>query len=145
MTDPADTGGQAAPRWLMVVAIVALAWNLLGFAALAMDALNAGTALPEAQAVYAATVPLWAQAASWIAVGAGIAGCLLILRRQARAVVAFAVSLIALIVQDAWLFVLSGAQAVFGPTPLVMQAMVAAIAVGLLWLANHARTNGWIR
>lgn len=133
-----------APKWLIWVAVLALMWNLLGFAALAMDTLQAGPALTEAQATYAATVPVWAKVASWVAVGAGIAGCLLLVRRQAKAVVAFAVSLIALVFQDLWMFVLSDAQTVFGSAPLVMQAMVAAIAAALLWLAMQSRSKGWI-
>lgn len=135
---------QAAPKWLNWVVVIALLWNLLGFAALAMDSLQMGPPLTPEQAAYAAAVPIWAKAASWIAVGAGIAGCLLLLRRQTRAVLAFAVSLLALVVQDVQMFVVADAGTLFGSTPMVMQAMVALIAAFLLWLAVSGRRKGWL-
>ena len=135
---------QAAPRWFVPVAAIALLWNLLGCAALTMDALAVGPPLTDAQLAYASTVPLWAKAASWTAVGAGVAGSILLLWRKASTIFGFAVSLIAVLIQDLWMFILSDAQAVFGSSPLVMQAGVAAIAMVLLWLANQARTRGWI-
>lgn len=144
MAETSDTARQAAPKWLNWVAALALLWNLLGFAALAMDTLQMGPPLTPEQADYAAAVPIWAKAASWIAVGAGIAGCLLLFRRQVRAVVAFAVSLLALIVQNVQMFVMADTGALFGPTPMVMQAMVAIIAAVLLWLAISARSKGWL-
>lgn len=145
MTENQSFGGATvAPAWLKWVAIIALVWNLLGFAAVAMDTLQAGPPLTGEQAAYAAAIPVWAKVSSWIAVGAGTAGALLLLRRQARAVGAFALSLVGLVGQDLWMFFLSDAASVFGTAPLVMQSLVAIIAVALLWLAIHARKAGWI-
>lgn len=135
---------QDAPKWRNWVAVFALLWNLLGFAALAMDSLQMGPPLTPEQAAYAASVPIWAKAASWVAVGAGIAGCLLLLRRQARAVLAFTVSLLALVVQDVQMFVVADAGSLFGSAPMVMQGMVALIAALLLWLAVSGRGKGWL-
>jgi len=142
--DPVDALTRSVPRWFRWLVVAGLLWNVLGFVAVAMNTLGAGPPLNDAQEAYGASVPIWAVAASWIAVGAGVAGCLLMLRQQARAISALATSLVAILVQDLWMFVLSDTQMVFGSMPLIMQSIVAAIAVMLLWLASHARTKGWL-
>lgn len=148
MTDNQTTAlptPQSAPPWFSAVAVIALLWNLLGLAALMVDALSAGPPLTAEQAVFAATVPAWTHSASWIGVGAGVAGAILLLRRSNRAVTAFTLSLIAVIVQDVGMFGIADATAAYGQTPLIMQGCVLIIALLLLWLAIRAKAAGWTR
>ena len=134
---------QAAPSWFPAVAVIALLWNLAGLAALMMDALAVAPPLTAAQAAYATTIPGWSISASWIGVGAGVAGAILLLRRSNRAVSAFAISLIAIIVQDVGMFGIADAIAAYGQAPLMMQGCVLVIGVLLLWLAAKAKSAGW--
>jgi hypothetical protein len=53
-------------------------------------------------------------------------------------------SLAALIVQDAWLFVLSGSALEAQQVALVLQGLVLLIAIGLVLLARNAAVRGWL-
>ena len=132
------------PRYFVPVAIVALLWNLLGLAALAMDAMADPAALTPAQQALAASTPLWAKIGSWVGVGAGALGSLGLVLRKSWAVPLLAISLAGVVVQDVWLFGMADVGAAYGSAPLVMQGVVLAIAVALLLLARNARAKGWL-
>jgi hypothetical protein len=132
------------PRYFVPVAIVALLWNLLGVAALAMDAMADPAALTPAQQALAASTPLWAKIGSWVGVGAGALGSLGLVLRKSWAVPLLAISLAGVVVQDVWLFGMADVGAAYGSAPLVMQGVVLAIAVALLLLARNARAKGWL-
>lgn len=136
-----------SPAWFAVIAALALLWNLAGLAAVVGDLrLSAAdiAALPEAQQLMYKARPGWSVLASVVAVLAGTAGCLGLLLRRRFAVWAFGLSLLALVVQDFSLFVLSNAVAALGMAPLIMQGLVFLIALGLLYLGRHAAKQGWL-
>jgi hypothetical protein len=96
------------------------------------------------QAMYAAR-PAWAVAAFAVAVWGGLAGCVgLVLRRRWARPLLLA-SLVALVVQDVGMFVIAGAASGAGPTAIVLQSMVLAIAIGLVLLARLAERRRWIQ
>lgn len=134
-----------APVWFLVVAVVALLWNLLGCAAVAADfALVASGNIPaDQQALYAAR-PMWAVLGSCVGVLAGALGCIGLLLRGRWAVPVLVVSLLGVLVQDAGFFVMSRSAAL--PTvALAMQTVVLLIAIGLVLLARMAAGRGWLR
>ena len=132
------------PKWLMPVAVVALLWNLIGAAALAMNAAADPAALTPAQQALVDSTPLWAKIASWFGVGAGALGSLGLVLRQGWAAPVLLISLAGVIIQDVWMFVLADVAAVYGNVALVMQGIVLVIAIALLSLARGARAKGWL-
>lgn len=135
-----------SPKWFLPVGIVALLWNLIGCAAYLADVMMSPEALAELtaaqQEMYAAR-PSWAVAATAIAVWFGAAGCVGLLLRKRWATPLFITSLAALVVQNVWLFLMSGVAQV-DPVAVVLQACVLLIAVGLVLLGRKATAQGWI-
>lgn len=132
------------PKWYMPTAIAALLWNLLGCGAYLRDVMlgpdDIARMTAAQQALYAAR-PAWSVAATAIAVWGGAAGCLGLIVHKTWALPLLVASLVAVIVQDASLFLLSGAAAI--PFALVLQGLVLLVAVGLVLLARKAQLRGW--
>ena len=136
-----------APKWLTVVGVIALLWNLMGVAAIGADIfmpdmMMAG--LTSTQRELAAMTPRWAQVGSMIAVGMGTLGAIGLIMRRAWAVPVFILSLAGVIVQDVWLFALSNTVDAYGNSIIAFQAGVMGIAILLIWLARGARGRGWL-
>jgi hypothetical protein len=135
------------PMWFIVVAVVALFWNLIGAAAVIMNFMltpEVIAALPAAQQQMYADTPVWSSYASLLAVITGSLGCVGLLMKKAWAVPMFVLSIVGLIVQDIAIFIIVDAIAVLGNTVLFMQGGVAIIAIGLLFLARMAKQRDWI-
>lgn len=146
---------QRPPTHLRVVGIVALLWNSLG----AVDYLmtrthNDGylrTTMPEVEpsVVYGwvEAMPWWAQAGWGLGVWAAFVGSILLLMRSRHAVVAFALSLVGMVV--------SFGQQYFGDPPpppelgggamQVMPLVIFAIGVALLTYARAMKARGLLR
>lgn len=138
---------QKPPTWFLPVAIVALLWNLIGCAAYLSDVMMSPeklAAMSAAEQALYASRPTWAVAATAIAVWFGAAGSLGLVLRKRWAMPLLIVSLLGVIVQDAWLFLLSDAASQTGSTALVMQGLVLVISVGLVLLARTAAAREWI-
>ena len=136
---------EQTPKWYMPTAIAALLWNLLGCGAYLRDVMlgpdDIARMTAAQQALYAAR-PAWSIAATAIAVWGGAAGCLGLIVRKRWAMLLLVASLVAVIVQDAALFLLSGAAAL--PVAVVLQGLVLLVAIGLVLLARKAAAQGWI-
>ena len=139
---------QVRPKWLVWVALAALAWNLIGVAMFVMQIGLDGerlAALDAGQRQVRLTTPGWVDAAFALAVGGGVSGALGLLLRRAWAVPMFAWSLLGLLVQIAGVYAATPAWAVYGPAGLAMPALLLAIALGLWLLARKAARRGWLR
>ena len=138
----------ALPKWYLPVTIAALLWNLLGCGAYLSDVMLTADDIAkmsaDQQALYASR-PLWAVAATAIAVWGGALGCVGLIARKRWALPLLVASLIGVIVQDIGLFVLSDVIRIGGPVVLAMQGLVLAVAIALVWLARTAIARGWIR
>ncbi len=136
------------PKWYFPVTIAALLWNLMGCAAYLSDVLltaeDVAKMSADQQALYASR-PIWAVAATAVAVWGGALGSLGLILRRRWALPLLSASLIGLVVQDVAMFVLGDVLKVNGSVVLGLQGLVLAIAVGLLWLARAANANGWLR
>ena len=143
-----------APGWFTPVAILALLWNLFGVAAYLITVLGSRLvtpemleAMPEADRAAAeasmaqlAATPSWVTGAFAVATFGGLLGSIFLLMKKNMAVPLFAVSLIALLIQDAYVLFLSETSA--GGLP-ILPIAVLVIAAFLLWLAMKARKDGW--
>ena len=91
-----------APRWLIWVGIAFLLWNLMGIGAFASQWTMTDAdvaALPQVQRDLWVSMPGWAWVAYAIGVGVGTLGAIGLLLRKWWAPLAFALSLIAVLVQ----------------------------------------------
>lgn len=133
------------PRWLRPVAVVALIWNLLGCAAYLADVMISTEDLsgmsPAEQALVMAR-PSWSVAATAIAVWFGALGSVGLILRRKWAIWPLVASLAGIVVQDLWLFVLSGAASLAGAVVFVTQGLVLAVGVALVLLARRATAWG---
>lgn len=134
------------PMWFVVVAVLALLWNLLGCLAIGMD-MSLSPAdiarLPaDQQALHAR--PVWGIAGSVLAVLAGALGSLGLLLKKRWAAPALIVSLIGIVAQDIDLFVRGDAYKLAGPVVAGMQGFVLVVGIALVWLAHKARARGWL-
>jgi hypothetical protein len=139
---------EQAPKWYRPVAVAALLWNLLGCAAYLSDVMltpeDVAKLSAAQQAMYAAR-PAWSIAATAMAVWGGAAGCVGLIMRRRWASQLLITSLAAVIVQDAWLFGLSGSGAKAGVVAFVLQGLVLLVAAGLVVLGLRAEAQGWTR
>jgi hypothetical protein len=135
-----------APLSFWVLAVVALLWNLLGMTAYVAHVSVDQAALavmPDAERLLYETFPTWATAAFAIAVTAGVLGSVALLLRKNLATPLFAISLLAVLVQDYGSFVVSDAMAVYGPASIVMPVAVVLFGVVLVWYSARAGNKGW--
>src|SRR3954466_8584829 len=125
-----DAVKPAVPGWFWIVAVIALLWEGLGCYAYLMQISTVDD-----------VTPMWVTASFAVAVWVGVVGALLLLMRQKMARSAFAVSLLAVIVQLAGMLFVMKPQ---GGQPPVIYAAVAIGAV-LLWFSDMAAKRGWLR
>jgi hypothetical protein len=143
-----DETGVKPPLSFWIVSGVALAWNLIG---LFMYYSGVSATPEQLQAVYTPeqyaaieATPVWVTSAFAIATTFGVIASVVLLLRKAAAFTLFLVSLVALLIQDLYLFLLSDSLAVFGSSLLVIQGCVLVGGVIWVWYARLARTTGWI-
>ncbi len=141
------TSGTKAPKWFLLVAVLALLWNLLGCAAFVQQALMspaAMAALPPAEQALLRSQPMWATIAYAVAVFGGAVGSLALLLRRRFALILLTASLIGVLVQMFHVFILSRAVEVYGAAALTLPAIVIVIAFALVWVARKGVRRGWL-
>jgi hypothetical protein len=136
------------PGWYWAVAILALLWEAIGCAAYLMQ-VTIGPAelakLPAAQRDIWLAMPAWVTGAYAIAVWVGLAGAAGLLLRRRWARIAFAVSLLAVLVQFGWTFLATPILSTIGTSAAAFPAFIALMAAILLWFADMAAKRGWLR
>jgi len=123
-----------------IIGIIALIWNLMGVMAYLGQAYitdEAKSAMSEVELTYMENLPIWYTAAFAIAVFAGTIGCLLILLRKKLAYPLLLVSLLAVIAQQIYHFVLSDALGHMKTFDKTMITMIVVISVFLVWYAKN--------
>lgn len=131
-----------------VVGAVALAWNLIGVAMFAMYMAMTPeqmAQLPPEQAQVYAAVPAWFDAAYGTAVVAGVLGSIALLALRRWSVAAYLVSLVAVVVQMATVYLATPAWELSGASGLPMSVLITAIAAFLWWYARGAAKAGRLR
>ncbi len=143
-----DANENKLPMWFMVAGGLALVWNLLGVGAFVMQLTmsdEARAALPELEREMYAAVPSWYMAAFGIAVFAGVLGCLGLLLKKKWATALFIVSLIAIILQQIYMFALSDVGKSMNGGQLGMTISIPIIGAALLWLSKSSAAKGWLQ
>jgi hypothetical protein len=136
------------PRSYWVVAVLALAWMLLGVVAWTFDLMTdeqavAGMSEPQRQ-LYAAR-PGWLFGVYAVAIFSGLLGAVGLLMRKRWAVMLLTLSLVAIVIQFGYTFLGMNAIGLLGPgEALPFPLVIFAIGVALLWFASRSRRSGYI-
>lgn len=130
--------GARAPGWVRIVGALGVVWNLIGvyfyLVLVGMVAGTGGAGMPG--------TPSWVTGAMAISVFAGVLGSLGLLMLKGWSRLLLALSLLAVIAQDVWLFAMSGAP--INADTLMMPAIVTVIAIVLFWVSNDGVKKGWL-
>lgn len=141
-----DTMKGKAPGWFMVVAVLALLWNLMGvFAFIAQMTMSpeAMSVLPQEQQDLYNSMPTWATVAFAVAVNFGALGSLLLVLKKNLAGLFLQLSLVGVVVQNIHSFFMTNAVEVLGTAALVMPIVVIIISILLVVLAAKAKRMRW--
>jgi hypothetical protein len=135
-----------SPRWLTWVGIVFLLWNLMGIVAFVSQwsmSVSDIAALPQVQRDLWGSMPAWVWAAYGIAVSIAVVGSIGLLMRKWWSPLAYAVSLIALLIQFSYPFLIAkGAQADIGM--LAFPIFIVVMGVAQWQLSRHWQRKGWL-
>lgn len=136
-----------APKWFSILTAVLAVWNLLGvmaFFAQVMMTPEQIAALPDNEQMLYQDIPIWVNIAFGCAVFGGTLGCIALLVKKTIAIPVLFVSLLGVLVQMFHSFFIANSVEVYGPGGLIMPVMVIIIASYLVWLAQSAKTRGWL-
>lgn len=147
MNDTVSTSNHSAPKWLIILAVIMAIWNLMGVLAFIMQMAMTPeqiAALPENEQLLYQDIPLWVNIAFGCAVFGGALGCIALALKKAIALPILLISLLGVLVQMFHTFFIANAFEIYGPSGMVMPIIVIIIGCLLVWLANSAKTKGWI-
>ncbi|TMO76771.1 hypothetical protein CWC17_02990 [Pseudoalteromonas sp. S3785] len=135
------------PNWFKPVLWAALIWNLLGVFAFVMHLMMTPemiSKLPLDQQAAYSNVPLWSTIAFAVAVLGGTLGCILLLAKNALATPIFALSLVAIFIQQFYNFFVINSIKMLGISAVFMPILVIVIAFLLLYLSIKSKQQGWL-
>lgn len=127
-----------------IISVIALLWNIMGVIAYLGQAYitpEALALLPEAEQAWYTNVPAWVTAAFAIAVFAGTLGCIALLLRKKWASILFVVSLICVLAQSMYTFLIQTFIEITVEKAL-MPISIIIIALFLVWYANQSTKKG---
>ncbi len=135
-----------APRWITWVGIAFLLWNIVGIGAFTSQASMSAAdiaALPPVQRDLWASMPGWAWAAHAVAVSLSAIGSVGLIRRNWWAPLAYAIAVIALLIQFSYpFFIAQGAQT--GMDLLAFPMFIVVMGVLQWQLARAWQRKGWL-
>jgi hypothetical protein len=147
MNQTSESSQISAPKWFLILSIVLAIWNLLDvmafFMQINMTPEQTAVLEPAEQQLYL-NIPLWVNIAFGCAVFGGVLGCIALDLKKSIALPILLISLAGILVQTYYSFCIANLMAVLGPNAAIMPSMVVVVALFLLWLANRAKTKGWI-
>ena len=135
------------PVWYWIVSGILLIWNLVGCAACYSQMTASAekiAKLPEGQREAWIAMPRTARIAYVVAVGAGLLGVIALMGRSPAAGPLFIASLVGIIVQFGWFFVVYKGMVKAAPSSAAFPAFIALVAVGEIAFACAAKTQGWL-
>jgi uncharacterized membrane protein len=140
--------GQKLAWHFWAVAIVSLLWNAMGGVDYTMTHLHNAAWLaqmtPE-QIAWVNNFPIWATSCWALGVWGAIAGSILLLLRNRRAVVAFGVSLLGLIGSHIYQYSSNAPAGLNTGSGTMFVAVLALVAATLFWYALRMRKQGVLR
>lgn len=135
------------PVWFLVAALLAAAWNGLGVVAFIAETMQTPeqlAQLPEAQQALYTSKPIWATAAFALAVFGGLLGSLSLLIKKKIATPLFALSLLGLVGQNSYYFLIAKVQDTMPSNSFIMPMVVFTIAIVLLFFSRSCAKKGWL-
>ena len=147
MNDTINDTTSPAPKWFVILAVVMVIWNLLGVMAFVMQMMMTAeqiAALPDKEQMLYQNIPLWVNVAFACAVFGGALGSITLALKKPLALPILGISLAGVLVQMFHSFFIANSIEVYGPGGMIMPIMVILIAIYLVWLANSAKTKGWL-
>jgi hypothetical protein len=139
--------GARIPVWYRVLAVLGLLWNCLGAFSYLRSVGMLGdqlAGLDPAHLALARSIPAWVTGTFAVAVFAGLLGSLLMVAGKRLASPVLLLSLVAVIIQSAWVMFASNARAVEGAIALLVPACITLVAILLVWLAAMGAARGWL-
>ena len=136
------------PVWFWIVATLAMLWNLAGLAAFAMHLMITPeqiAQLPEAHQRLYTEAPEWLNVAFGMAVVGGALASLMLLLRNLFAPVLFSLSLVGVLAQQSYQFLMSDTFEVLGKDAMIMPLVVLTLAIFLLWFSLSCKNRGLLR
>ena len=146
LTDGVPAQAGKPPRSYYVISALALVWYAIGVTAFVTQITSAPTELGQTpdQVAFYQQVPNWVLTAMAVSTFGGVFACFMLLIRNKQAIPLFAVSLVAVLVQDVYNFLMADALSVFGAQMLVLPVLVLGIGVAMLVYAMRALRRGWL-
>ena len=147
MKNTMNNNNTTVPKWFVILVIVMVIWNLMGVMAFVMQMTMTAeqiAALPTKEQMLYQDIPRWVHIAFGCGVFGGALGCIALIFKKVIALPILFISLAGVLVQMFHSFFIANAFEVYGPGGAVMPIMVIIIALYLVWLANHAKTKGWL-
>ena len=146
LTDGVPAQADKQPRSYYVISALALVWYAIGVTAFVTQITSAPTELGQTpdQVAFYQQVPNWVLTAMAVSTFGGVFACFMLLIRNKQAIPLFAVSLVAVLVQDVYNFLMADALSVFGAQMLVLPVLVLGIGVAMLVYAMRALRRGWL-
>ena len=135
------------PRWLKGAGVILIVWALAGVAAFASQALATPqdiAALPLEQQEMWGHMPGWAWAAYAVAVFAGLGGAICLFLRKRAAAFLFPISLVAVLVQFSYPFIIADGLNRLGANALIFPLIIIGMAALQSWLARDWTAKGWL-
>lgn len=139
---------RTAPRSYWIVAVILLLWALMGDAAYLADVTTDLTALARTDPDTAqsfALMPAWIWSAYAVAVWFGTGGAVALLLRRRMAVWLYAISVIAIIVQFGWTFLVTDLIADKGPSVILFPMFIFIMGLAALWWSRSRAAAGLLR
>lgn len=142
------TSSTKPPTWFWIASVLGLLWNALGVFAYLGQAFmteEMKAALPEDQLQLMESTPAWVTAAFALAVWGGLLGCIFLLLRKRWAKPVLLVSLLGILLQLGYSFLMTNAMEVYGAfQALVMPALILVIGILLYFFSGIAIKKLWI-
>ena len=135
------------PLGFWIVSVLALLWNLLGMAIFFMQInMPAETlaAMPAEQRALYESTPAWVNSAFAVAVFGGALGSAMLLMRKRLALPLLALSLLGVVVQMGYTYLVTPAFRVYGASGAILPALLVLIALFLVWFSRRSLVRGWI-
>ena len=135
------------PTSFWVISVIALVWNIMGVYSfyiqtfISESQLDAMTA--EQIAVYE-SFPSWIYWIFGVAVFGGLLGSIGLLMKKGWCKPLFVISLVAIIIQMGYAFLLTDHMEVYGPSSLIVPLAIIAVAAFLVYYSKQCAEKGWL-
>jgi hypothetical protein len=131
--------------WFIIGALASLLFMGLGCVALVMHLMADPAKLPLDQRALFAAEPAWVLAASAVGFVAGALGTILLLLRRRLAEPVLLVSLLAMLIWLAGMFVTPQFRNLLATGEIAVLLVIAALSWTIYWFARRSRQRGWLR